>query len=194
MFCFMYRWSISGSLDAARPLSGRAARHAARCPNCAAFARRSEKIGRRLIHEASRAEAAAEASPALHDEILHRCRPAASAADHPRRALAGRWGRPVMAAAAAALILLAGAAAWLALRDHSPKSPPGDDPYPSHPIAWVADPPALAAESVSVLEAALAQTVGAEVLALRDESLAAADVLLAVLPLDVDPRRNGDVP
>ena len=52
MFCFVYKWLISRSLDSKKRLSGPVTRHIRRCRECREFLRVSESLNRRLVRDA----------------------------------------------------------------------------------------------------------------------------------------------
>jgi len=164
-----------------------------RCPQCRAFHQRCREIGEQLTREAVRTAGVGRVSPALHSRIVPRYRGKTTSAARGGRARANRRRLPALAAAAA-LALLAILAVSFYFGDRSPATPAVELSDETHPVVWLADPPALAAASASAIEVALEQAVEEQVAALRTEGLAAADVLLAVLPLDPNPQDNADTP
>ena len=190
MFCFLYRWRISSSMDSSQPMATQLRRHVERCPGCESFYRRCREIGPRLAAEAGPAATVGDVSPALHAQILRRCRDKTSATRGGRGRAA--FPRRLGWLAAAAVLLLAGLlAVRFAVRPA--RTPPelADD---THPVVWLADPPALASGSVAVIEGAMDEAMATEFASLGEDALAVADMLLAVLPLDLEARIDPETP
>ncbi len=110
MRCPWYRWKLSNAVDEAGPLPARLQRHVDRCEGCRRFYRTAQRLAEQLPHPAG----PWHDEPSLRDKVL-----AIVAATHERPAAGrvpaarSRWQGPVMAAAAALLMVLGVTAAIL---------------------------------------------------------------------------------
>lgn len=68
MFCFIYKWMISGAMDTGKEMPGIVRRHLGRCESCHAFARMGQALDTRLKQDAS--ELLKEPDTALNYRIL----------------------------------------------------------------------------------------------------------------------------
>jgi hypothetical protein len=204
MFCFLYRRAISRSMDTGAPLGGRAGRHVARCPACREFRGQCVRLARGLADDAR--EITATVSADLHAKILRRCgavTPAPSRAGEAEPALAlhsasarGRISagsaprfllRPELAWLPAAAILLLAVLAWrLNPKPHvSHLATPGPEiAAKPAPAELPTDLPSLSGP-LAAIDQALGQRVEDELRLLRNDGKAAADFLLACVPLDM---------
>ena len=192
MFCSLYKWRISSSLDSDEPMSARLRRHLDRCPQCERFYRRCLEIGPRLTAEADSALAESDVSPALHAQILRHCREGRGQSAARPGGAQRRRRRPTLVAAAALLLLGILAALFLAAPgEPQPERKLADE---THPVVWLADAPALAATSAAVIEGALEEALEVELASLGAEARAMADVLLDALPMDTSADNGPETP
>ena len=189
MFCTMYRWLISRSMDSPGALSPRTAGHVARCEACRNYHRRCLELTDLLGAQAREQRGAV--SEDLHARILLRCGAGAVAAPpRPLPRMASRRVRVGLAAAAVSAIVLA---AWLLRPAASPRpedvapkptpSPhrvdPGDQDMPLDYLLW----PAIAlAEANSAFD----RSLDIEFEQIRQSGRAAAEFVLARMPIDID--------
>ena len=136
MLCWLFRFIISGAVDAENRLSGRAQRHVRRCAGCRAFYETCLSLGEGLRREA------AGFDEDLPVQFARRVFDAAPAGAEQTSKLPGRRLRPVLAAACIVIVASLGAV-FLTLNQ--------DDPDPvergriggvyrliddGHPTAW----------------------------------------------------------
>ena len=179
MFCTVHKWLISRSMDSHRPAPRWVARHEARCSTCRQFRHRCHDMARQLAEQALPVEPGV--SRTLHARIIERCRESSQAGarvptahGHPRRLKVG------VAMLAAAAVLLTVVGVWLALPER--QLPPREDHF-----VLLLDPRGLTSESASLADDVLSGSIEQEVDALGKQGLAAADMVLALLPIDVFP-------
>jgi len=191
MFCFLHQWRISRHLDSDRPLPRRTRRHLARCRPCRTFYEHATALGERLTEQAGQVTAAV--SPALHEKILRRCRqqPAAE-----RTPASGRFARlrPRLAlAAAVALPLIAAVVIYLIYLSRPPTDPgppvvelppPSSPGGNDSPIVMVY-PSDLSARATAAIETVVQRPTEREIRLLGQDGRAAAEFLLACLPVEV---------
>ena len=190
MFCTIYRWLISRSMDTPGRLSQPVARHVGRCPACRAYRQSCIELGDRLADEA--AEGAHRVSDELHARILLRCGAGAEAAAPTAmpRSNGGRL-RLGLAVAVAASVLVA-LAAWQFYPGHTqtptvivrPRINPEPKPKPD-PIR-IAIGPGWLGEASSKANDAINQSIDDEFERLRESGRAAAGFVLARMPIDID--------
>jgi len=192
MFCTIYRWLISRSMDTPGPLPKRVARHVAACPACRDYHDRCVELARRLVHEA--ADQSPAVSEELHARILLRCGVGAeAAAPRPMPRLNARRLRIGLAIAAAAAVLMA-VMVW---QYYPATTPPPDDrigpgpgPKPRQPIRYAGsdlpiDPQWLvkaSSEAGDVIERSIDEPLDQ----LRQTGRDAAGFVLARLPIDIE--------
>ena len=185
MFCTIHRWLISRGADSQTALPRFVSTHLARCPACRRFGEQCMAMGERLPAEAS--HGSAEVSPQLHAAILRRCvgvSPAGYAA--PAAGPSRSRLRTAAALVAAAAVIVAAAVAAYHLRPQPEPSAPvriveGD----SETLNWLIDPGSLTAGPAAMIEQALRDSVDEEIDLLARDGEAAAEFLLACLPLDL---------
>ena len=191
MFCILHRWFISQSIDLIRPLPRRVERHLRQCPGCTSFRERSEAIADQLSEESQwrRLEVSAE----LHAKIMGRLQGDSAAAGviiDARRF----WLRLAPVIATAAILL-----AMVAVHFYSGTEPKEQRPYQvavngTNPVTWIVASGVFEAESVSLIEAAMQWPMQEEIRLLGQDGKAAAEFLLACIPLDVDALVENDRP
>ena len=191
MFCTVYRWLISRSMDSPGPLSHRAAKHVDRCPACRDYRDRCVELAGRLAGEAR--EQADPVSGELHARILLRCGAGAEAAapgTMPR--LNSRRIRVGLVAAAVAAAIVVALAAYLLHgslspkpQDIAPKPAPSPHRAPAPDEGVPIDSRWLAIASAEVNNA-LGRSMDSGFERLRQSGLAAADFVLARMPVDID--------
>lgn len=141
MFCWLYRFMISGALDAGGELSAATQRHIENCGGCRGFHQMCLSLGEGLRREAARRDGDDELSADFGRRVLA----AVSATRHGRAerfALPIRWWRPALAAACIAVAALIG----VLFLTSSPNEPPVAVPAridglyklmgDGHPTAW----------------------------------------------------------
>ena len=191
MFCILYKWIISRSMDTDKPLPPRLAGHIDRCPACKAFHSRCLAVADRLSEQAP--PQACEVSSELHAKILSglhsqsRSNTSGTLAQLNVRRL---WPRlaPLLASAVVLLALVA---------LHYYNAAQSSRPDPSHtaaqtqyniadPIAWLLFPEGLGPESAPLIEEALQWPIQREIRLLREDGRAVADFFLACVPVELD--------
>jgi len=186
MFCTIYRWLISRSMDSPGPLPARVAGHAERCEACKAYRDNCLSLADRLVGEAE--EMSDAVSDDLHARILLRCGIGAGAAP-PRPepvSHAGRLKLGLAAAAVAAAIIIAALAVWRYSPD-TPQDPNTPDVDPGRLMAAVlTESPRVIVESAAKVNSAFDRSIDKELDDLRDSGLTAADFVLARMPIDID--------
>lgn len=68
MFCFIYRWLISWSMDSGKPLPSYVNKHMQACDSCREFTRASQRLSERLVREAR--EVAVPQATELSEKII----------------------------------------------------------------------------------------------------------------------------
>ena len=178
MWCGVYRYLISWSMDSDEPLSALAARHVTACPDCRRFAESCGMLGRRLAEEAAAREVSV--SPELHARIV---RGAITRGAPVRRIV---WVRPVLGAlAVAALLMLGVGAAWYATHLVRVQSPP-IQVIRNTPPTLVDDSAQMASESAQAIQDALYSPYDEEMDLLLNKGKEAAQFLLACATLHAD--------
>ena len=195
MFCTLYRWVISRSIDTPGVLPRRVAKHVGRCPACRAYRESCIELGDHLVDEA--AEQSHPVSDELHARILLRCGAAAEAESPtamPR--LNRRRLRLGLAIAAAASVLLA-LAAWQfypagtqrPVDIANPSPSPRPKPTPIR-IAKGNEGVPIDARWINVASSkandVISQSMDDEFERLRESGRAAAGFVLARMPIDFD--------
>lgn len=197
MFCTMYRWLISRSMDSPEGLGRRTARHVEHCETCRSYRDSCVSLGDRL---AGAAEALSGAvSEILHAKILLRCGIGAAAAPLPAKHVprrgAGRL-KLVLAITAAAAAILIGAALWQALPtttekivDNDPPTPhvpPGGVPPEHQLVRGLMGSPRIAAAFASQVNSVVDRSLDRELDQVREGGRAAADFVLARMPITIN--------
>ncbi len=189
MFCFLHQWRLSRHLDSTGPLPGRTRRHLSRCPSCHTFRTRAAELAERLTEQAQ--QPGATVSPALHERILRRCRgPAADAAPEAAPGLFATLRPHLALAAVVAVALIVAAVVYWSL----PKSDPGKtivDPLPppresgDGEVVAAITPGRFAAGVNRAIDTIVEQPVRREIRRLGQDGQAAAQFLLACMPVDL---------
>lgn len=213
MLCFLYKRSISRSMDTGE-LPGRLARwHVRRCPACREFQSQCRTLARELPDDARRI--AVNVSADLHAKILQRCERVPRAAVEPAvvgqtrsaphsasargRILAERARRLLLrprtawAAAAAAAVVLAALLGWYFTRKSQPVRSPGAPPeiVKEERPTPVAPPPLAVPDlptpsgSLAAIDQAVGRRVEEQLRLLREDGKAAADFFLACVPFEI---------
>ena len=191
MFCILHRWFISQSIDLIRPLPRRVERHLRQCPGCTSFRERSEAMADQLSEESQwrRLEVSAE----LHGRIMRKLQEDSAAA---RVVIDARrlWLRlaPVIATAAVLLVIVT-----IHLYSGTEPKERGSGRMAANGInqvAFLAVGESFKVESVSSIEAALQRPMQEEIRLLGQDGKAAAEFLLACIPLDIDALIEKDRP
>ena len=191
MFCTIYRWLISRSMDSPGPLSRRVAKHVAQCPACRDYRDRCVELGDRLAGEAG--EQAGLVSDELHARILLRCG-AGAEATMPRtmpRLNSRRFRLGLAVAAAAAVVIALMAWQFYPATTQQPKGPivehkdrPKPGPAPVR-IARIMDSRWLAVASDKASDA-IDRSMNEQFDQLRQSGRDAAGFVLARMPIDID--------
>ena len=197
MFCILYKWIISRSMDTDKPLPRRVVRHMDRCGACKVFQSRCLAVADRLSEQAGLQTC--EVSPELHTKILSglgsqsQCNTAGTLAELNVRRL---WPRlaPVLASAVVLLALVG-----LHYYSASPSSGPNFT-QPSletqsniaEPIAWLLFPEELNVEPAPLIEGVLQWPIRQEIRLLKQDGKAMAEFLLACIPLEMDALLESD--
>ena len=185
MFCTMYRWLISRSLDSGQALSPRAEAHVARCEACRDYRQSCLAMGTGLAAEAR--QRTPQVSNELHARILLRCGLGAEAAPPmPMPHASARRLRLLRRVAAAAAMILVAIAIWQFYPTTVP-APQNPDPTggKQEVVERLIDAPGMAVASVRKINSALDQSIDSEFAGLQESGLAAADFVLARMPLPV---------
>ena len=191
MFCILYKWFISRSMDTDEPLPRRVVRHIDRCPTCKIFHSRCLSVADQLSQQAPLQ--VRQVSPELHARILRSLQSQSqSNTVGPLAELNVRrlWPRlaPLLASAVVLLALVA---------LHYYNAAQSSRPDPSHtaaqtqyniadPIAWLLFPEGLGPESAPLIEEALQWPIQREIRLLREDGRAVADFFLACVPVELD--------
>ncbi len=189
MFCILHRWFISRSMDTVKPLPWVVDRHVRRCRACAHFRQQCLGMAERLNDEACLGDFSV--SPELHEEILRRCRPVRESSGEsttPARRLHLR--RSAVAWTVAAMIMLAVGVFLYSRFQTTPQTVHPINGQGAEPPVWLFPAESLSAvsDSASVVEDALRRPAENEIRLLRQDGKAAAEFILACIPLDIDPR------
>jgi hypothetical protein len=137
MFCFLYKWMISATLDTGKELPGIVKRHLDGCGSCRRFARIGGGLKQRLNHDGKAlldSLAASGAGQFRDQRIIAALKKNDSSEPSTPRRRAYRL-RPVFAAAAALLVFVI-AAIWQSM-------PPTQSPTPA-PVSQINEEPVLA--------------------------------------------------
>ena len=70
MFCNIYKWLISRSLDSGKGVPGIVSRHLGRCRGCREFSRLSQSLDRKLVGDASRFLQKSTVNDSLNKKII----------------------------------------------------------------------------------------------------------------------------
>ena len=187
MFCTITRWLISRSLDSGQALSPRAEAHVARCEACRDYRQSCLAMGTGLAAEAR--QRTPGVSDELHARILLRCGLGAEAAPPaplPRantRRLTLFLG---VAAAAAAIVVAVAIWQFYPATVQRPDGPPiavNPTPGEQEVVERLIDAPGMAVASVRRINSALDESMNSEFADLQESGLAAADFVLARMPL-----------
>ena len=186
MFCTMYRWLISRSLDSGEALSARAVGHIQQCQACRDYRASCLEMGTGLATEAR--GQTAPVSDALHARILLRCGLGAEAAPPaPMPHARTRRFRVFRDVAAAAAVILVALAIW---QFYPTTAPTPENPDPTggkqEVVEGLIGAPGLAVASAREINNALDESMNREFAVLQESGLAAADFVLARIPIDVD--------
>ncbi len=185
MFCTMYRWLISRSMDSGQALSPRVVGHLEHCETCRDYRESCLAIGTGLAAEAR--EAAPHVSDELHARILLRCGLGAEAAPPtPMPRSQTRRLRLVLGVAAAAAAILVAVAIWQLYPTTvpTPDNPPvAIKPGEKEVVERLIGSPGLAVASAREINNALDESINSEFADLQESGLAAADFVLARMPL-----------
>jgi len=142
-------------------------------------------LAERLADESS--AAACEVRPELHAKLLQTSRsgPAGASPAVPEKRRVHRLRSRIIPAAAAAAILFAFVAAYL-YKYKRPEVPPpngnGADPV----IVRLVNPADLATDCTSAIAVTVQGPIEEEIRLLKEDGMAAADFILACLPIDID--------
>ena len=179
MLCILHRWFISQSIDSINLLPKRVVRHMEKCPSCKSFRERSGAMADQLSEESQwrRLEVSAE----LHGRIMRKLQEDSAAA---RVVIDARrlWLRlaPVIATAAVLLVMVT-IHLWPKEQGSGQMAVNG-----INPVAFLAVGESFKVESVSSIEAALQRPMQEEIHLLGQDGKAAAEFLVACIPLDID--------
>lgn len=189
MFCILHRWFISRSMDTVKPLPWVVDWHVRRCRECAHFRQQCLGMAERLSDEACLDDFSV--SPELRAKILRRCRPTPKSSGEsttPARRLHLR--RSAVAWTAAAMVMLAVGVFLYSRFQATPQNTHPINGQGAEPPAWLftASPLSAVSDSASVVENALRRPAENEIRLLRQDGKAAAEFILACIPLDLDPR------
>jgi hypothetical protein len=189
MPCFHHRILISRAANHDRTPPAFTRRHMQHCPTCRQFHETTVRVGQRLRHDAD--ALSADVSEDLHQKILSRCgldRPA-TRQPAPRTLTLARATGWALAAAAVALLAVG---VWVSVQpaktptlehrlvEDTPKPQPAAKPMP---LQIVVELPATSADAAA---AKLYKPLEDELARLRQDGKAAADFLLACVPIDMD--------
>lgn len=196
MFCILYKWFISRSMDRDESLPRLVKRHVSRCPECARFAQQCLDMASRLSEEARRETFSV--SPELHEKILRRRRPVQELSGESTVVIGAlRLLRRPVVLTAAALVLLTVVGVYLYSRSRTTSQNPDKRIVKQQIVEskiWPLTRWPLSSESASVIEDALCQPIEEEIRLLRRDGEDAAEFLLACIPLDLDLSRREPSP
>ena len=103
MFCNIYKWFISRSLDLGKKVPGFVSGHLRRCPACREFSRISESLNQRLADDASRFLHESTVNDSLNKKIIS----ALAVKQRPKKTERRRFLTAPLPALAAAVVVLA---------------------------------------------------------------------------------------
>jgi len=192
MFCILYKWLISRSMDSRRALPARVSQHVEHCPACRAYRDDCLALADELVNEAR--DIRATVSDDLHARILLRCGIGGGASPvvapapampmpHSRNGRL-KLGLAVAAAAAAAIILGVAVLQFTPETSHTPKKIVIKS-VPAFPEVY-SQPSSLAVASAQRINNAIDRSIDREFDGLRNTGLAAADFVIARMPIPIN--------
>ena len=197
MLCILHKWLISRSMNVDGPLSRRVIKHIDGCPACKSFHDHCLALADELPNEANRQRP--KVSTELHRKIMGRCyEPVRKTETSVRVETNIRRSRWTLAPAIAAGVILV---TILAIQLYPGSEPSPQKPGPgvqvavgdTGPIDWLLD-AGLKAGTAASIEGFLQGPIQEEIGLLKQDGKAAAEFILACVPLDVDGLVKNDTP
>lgn len=187
MFCMLYKWLISRSMDADKSLPRLVVKHLRKCPACNSFYENCLELAAQLPELAK--DERAEVSNELHARIM---RGLEGNKAKVRTAIRPGW-RVLVPATAAAVVALAILLTIQNYRGPDQRPEPGSTAgvINTETIGWLIE---LNAEKAVSIEEAVQGPLQEEIRLLGDEGKAAAEFLLACIPLDMNVLMKNDKP
>jgi len=182
MFCSIYRFLISRSMDSGSPLPGRVERHVQRCPTCRRFASDAASLGASLAEEA--AMLTEPLAPELQQRVLRAVCRSGSANRLTAQVRLIRWAPVPLAAAAAVLVFAIG----MALLGRGKPSPISSQTAPVQAAAaiWVPSAAELASHSSAALDGYVKAPLISQLGGLAEDGKAVVEFLASYAMLNMD--------